>query len=509
MCAFRWIFGFTSLVCILVLSACEPEKTRIRWSPDGSQALVVLPDGLHLCDPEGQLSPLLVAGANSAEWLADSRRLVVLRTEPLTSWAQVSKLIAEPTRRKIIDLATQVRTAAMSYQGDWEQFGDTLKDKIDEQTLGAYFTSIALYLHDQDDAALRAKLGAQWEKAIGAARVDSDVLQTYEINQAAAKPGPVLLQWAVERSAKLLRVSPTGQYVAVSYLATAYAIDHPVPYPACGLGVVALDGSESFRPVSELTTMFVDWTPDGRYLVFGRTDYSDQEKQAGHDNHEDRARLVAITKHKITDLEGTPPENIQNEDLAGVLYSPALRVRCLKDGRILFSTSEMHLPATPNKMPKEQSIFALDPAKPETVTNLIPPKALASTGGLADYFELSPDAKSVSLLSPQGHVLILTLATGEVTACQKDTIQVQTDNGDLNPRIVPQWRTSNQLTYVRLVENPKPGQPVAEVVLRNATTGDCKSLSAKWPAASVRGFLIAPPPAATAAATATAPATQQ
>jgi hypothetical protein len=507
----RWHLNLVlpCLVCALTLSACDPEPTRIVWSPDGSRALVLLPDGLHLCDPQGTLSPLLIAGAAYAEWLPDSRHIVALRHEPLTSWAQVSNLVSEPTRRTIADLAGQVHAVALACQGDWSKFEEARVKSTSPENLQTYDDSLKLFLCAQNDPALRAQFGAAWETWLGKPEMDATVVQTYEVTPASAKPGPILLQGCeLEQYAVRIRVSPTGQYVAVSYTTKAYIVTHQTPFNSSSLGVVPTDGSGTLRPISELTSLFVDWTADERYLVFGRTDSPEPQSMHGTD---DRARLGSITRHRVTDLGANRAEDFHDEDLASVLYSPTMRVRCLKDGRILFSGVELHLPATTADMPEEESLFVLDPARQATVTNLIPRGVLAKTGGLTDYFEVSPDETEVSLLGPKGEVRTLTLATGDVTDWQKDEVAGQDSQSDPKPRIVPQWRTPNQLTFVRPISNPQPGQAVAEVVLvkRNATTSEFNTLSAHWPASSVYGFLVpSPKPPTTAPASASDPATQ-
>ena len=66
------------LLLIAVIVGCDPEQLVV-WSPDGSKAAVIGPDGLHIADPGGKLTPLLVKDVRKIAWFADSHRVAAVR----------------------------------------------------------------------------------------------------------------------------------------------------------------------------------------------------------------------------------------------------------------------------------------------------------------------------------------------------------------------------------------------------------------------------------------------
>ena len=49
----RMVMGVLCMMVAAFLLGCVPE--RVVWSPDGTQAVVVGGDGLHLCDAAGKI----------------------------------------------------------------------------------------------------------------------------------------------------------------------------------------------------------------------------------------------------------------------------------------------------------------------------------------------------------------------------------------------------------------------------------------------------------------------
>ena len=93
-------------LCLLLVSGCL--EKHIVWSPDGSQAAVIARDGLHVCNPAGQLSPLLLPNAYMVAWLKDSQRLVVARTRQVDDWATIAHALG-PERSAQVAALSQIR----------------------------------------------------------------------------------------------------------------------------------------------------------------------------------------------------------------------------------------------------------------------------------------------------------------------------------------------------------------------------------------------------------------
>lgn len=494
----RWFRMLASFLGLLSLTACIPEKNRVIWSPNGSQALALLPDGLHLCTPAGQLSPVLVKGATYAEWLPDSQHIMVLRDEAVTTWDQLTKLTSPATQKTIIELAEEIRNSALAYEGDWDKFTDTLKNSIDINKLNFYGTAIMIYFQNQNDPALKKKMGTHWEEWSKLAQAPTTVLQTYQVKADTLEPGTILFQSAFDKSIRHFRLSPTGTHLAVSYITDTYAISHPQMPPMLSsnsLGVITVEHPETLQEIATNTAWYVDWTKDGQYLVFARTNEPDitSEDSQG-DAALNQMRLGQISQHRITNLGEKPASEYKNEDLARIFYHPLDKVRCLKDGRILFASHEYQLPTTKDNDAPRCTLFVID-AKTNAITNLLPEATNPTIKDLMPYFEVSPDEQYLSLLNGDGYVQVLNLTTHQITDCQTKSVPGQQgdNNSTPKPRIIPQWRNAHQLTYVAPIKDSKPDQPSFEVVLKDFSTNQTISLSADWPATSVQGFLLADP----------------
>src|SRR6266480_7476378 len=84
------------LVLVMAMLGCDPDQVVV-WSPDGSKAVVIGADGLHICDPAGKLTPLLVKDVRKVAWFGDSHRLAAVREVKIASWKEAIKYL-EPER---------------------------------------------------------------------------------------------------------------------------------------------------------------------------------------------------------------------------------------------------------------------------------------------------------------------------------------------------------------------------------------------------------------------------
>ena len=62
---------------------------------------MIAKDGLHLCPPDGQLTPLLLPGVYEAAWFGDSQRLVVARQRSVADWSSIANAIGQERAGKI------------------------------------------------------------------------------------------------------------------------------------------------------------------------------------------------------------------------------------------------------------------------------------------------------------------------------------------------------------------------------------------------------------------------
>lgn len=476
----RCCFLFFLACAALAFAGCW--KDRLAWSPDGSRAVVITKDGLHLCDAEGRITPLLAPGVYRAAWLADSQRLVLARSREIKDYPALRAALG-PER---------TRALAAKAEAIWQQITANPQNGFDgffaveEDDVGA----IALYLREHHGAALlamlveKARIEAQKPKppvpppATDRAAIDlnpdyvpkesdpakdlADLTVEWHSLVAARINGDQLILGATlaEGLAKIhdLRPAPGGS--AVAFVARLEL--SPVRDEGFHIFVALLDGSAPATLVASHTAMNPDWTPDGRALVYLK---SATDRAASGD-----LQLGALVEREVLNASGQIALGEKTRDLAGLIFQGENRVRCLRDGRVLFDAMEFRLPlASSSEGPREEQLFALDRTKADApLVPLIRTRPPDAGRALLTPFEVSPDETQV-LFNAGAAVDILTLATGQLERLSLSIFNDES-NGKNPPRAV--WRRPGELTYVKI------GPTRQELVLRR--DGRETVLSRNW-----------------------------
>lgn len=440
-----------SVALFVLFSGCL--EKHLVWSPDGNRAAVIAKDGLHLCDPAGNLTPLLLPGVNQATWLGDSQGLVVVRGRKAGDWPSIARVVGSE------------RAAAFAARAEavWKQLeaGGTwgiLTQELGKDKDGAV---PMIFLRDRYGEALRAKVSVGDWNDLTSKQVDVSELVMARIAGEQIQVG-TLLHEGLEKI-ESVRVRP-GDCAAAFTTDIALGNDNE-----CRLWLTGVGGTGAV-PVAEHTNLFPDWTPDGRSLVYVQASGSGSTK--------DDLRLATLVRRQVMDDSGQIKVAEKPEDLAGMMFSNQPRVRCLKDGRILFNAVEFSLPIMAKDADVERErLFAVDAARQATLVRVVPrgeeenlPKSLA-------FFEVSPDEKQVLVGGSDGEVSVLTLMTGNVDVLQKA--------GDYNLMAAPVWRNTEEITFARRnpsVDGKKPERK-AEVIRRKVVLqkGDQETvLSRDW-----------------------------
>ncbi len=433
---------------LLAAAGCLPEE-KVFWSPDGRRAVIMAPDGLYLCDGEGALSPRVTGKATGVAWLPDSKRLVVAREQPpLKTWKDVAAFVGEADAKVIMEGAAKLRQEFLAYQGEPGKF----EPKIFEETALSRVVLMGMYLRDNLAEGLPEKLGPEKWKDVQGLEAAVYSLEVGEVDGAAVEfQAPVrLLHPPVN-----LRVSPDGRNVA-------YVTNTVLPKGGWALFVASLGGGLP-RLVAENVALFADWSADGRFLAYARATGPGPASEG-------TLRLGTISRRMVCDAEGKILQTFENAtDLAGLIFQDDLKVRCLRDGRVLFAAASVQLPSTAADMPTRMTLFAVDPQRPATLVAVLPRSAEAEVPQAANYFEVSPDQQRVSIPGPQG-VAVVTLATGAVEEALAE--------GGYSVFFVPTWRSPKELCFA-VEKGAKLGSPNRrEVVLWSS--GGARLLSKTW-----------------------------
>ncbi len=464
----RWLV-LSVLFTTLALAGCLPEK-RVLWSPDGKWALVRGDEGLYLCDEGGQLSPRMAERVDAVTWMPDSRQIILSRREPVHTWAEMAAVMSPERRAEVEARGPKFRSELLAHEGEW----DTFKPRSLGGLSGGEALALLLYVRERRDAALVQRMGDKWadiEKVVGAVHL----FQRGRIDDAGGLTlGDVLLR-DVDNFQEL-RVSPQGRFVA--YRRPMTDEDHT----QC-ISVLPLKAGAAPRAVAEHAAQFYDWSPDGRAIVYAAT------KRAMTDES-DELRLGTLLRQPVAGEDGAILEELPEPDeLAGLVFQPEVRVRCLSDGRILFASFEMGLPCTAKDMPQRAALFAVHPERYPGVLRLVSRQVEPELPDAMALFEVSPDEQHVSIPGMDGRVVVLTLATGAI--CEV----VAKDEVD-RLRTEPAWRTDDELT-VGVVPGAEGAKERAQVALARINWATCTAerriISSAWPDEAVIGVLADKP----------------
>jgi hypothetical protein len=432
----------------LLLGGCLEQC--VVWAPDGQRAAVILDPGLRLCGADGKLTDVLVSDVYAVAWLSDSQQLVLARSHKETAWTPIAKAMGAEAAAAFVargDAMWQRLQTGMPWEAVKPLFGD------------GEFNLTCIYLRERYGDAFKAKLSAEdWaHTGKAAAEIHEAVMARRDGDRIV--PGTQL--YAGLSAVKDIRIAPGDKAVALVLTIPPRNKDNEFRL------VVARVHGTGLTPVADHVANFPDWTPDGRSLVY---------VQAAGPETKDDLRLGTLVQREVLDAKGAIAVSDEPKYLAGWIFSANSRVRCLRDGRILFNAAEISLPIAAEDYGEErEQLFALDPARQATLVRMIPRKREENLPSTLAFFEVSPDEKQVVFGWIEGQVCRLTLATGEVQQIQGKVGQKENLQG------APVWRADGTLTYTRrakAVEGKEPARP-AEVVVRR---GDKEAvLSATWP----------------------------
>jgi len=435
---------------LALLGGCLEE--HLVWSPDGKTAAVIAKDGLHFCDAEGRLTPPLLSGVYAVAWLGDGQRVVVARAHVAEGWADVAQALGPERAAQVTAQAADVWTK-LGAGSPWGVLTMELGKKNAQSVM-------RVFLRERYGEALRAKItSGEWDE-VKSAQVEINELLTARIEGAMVRPGPVLHE-GVEKI-EALRVSPGDQAIAFTTDLT------PDNDKECRLWLTRVDVAGA-TTVAERTAAYPDWTPDARSLVYF---------QAAEGGNKDDLRLATLVRRGVFSDSGQIKLQEKPDDLAGVLFSSHARVRCLRDGRIVFNSVEFSLPVTNKDVEADrEKLFVVDTARQSTLVRVIPRGEEENMPKNLTFFELSPDEQRLLVGGFEGEVSVLTIATGDVGKLQKA--------GDYGLMAAPVWRNNDEITYARrnpAVEGKQPPRQ-AEIVLQkfSPAKGDHETvLSKDW-----------------------------
>lgn len=448
------------VLSIPLLAGCLPEE-RIVWSPDGRRAAVASTKGLYLIDPDGRvLDSFESPRPTRCGWFPDGHRIAVVHYAEARNWSDVADTLTEDQQKRARGESKALEGRIMAHEGSWDDFD---LDPHDELTPGLEIGTL-LYLRDHAPDAVKKKVGENWED-LEKLTAPISILQVFDASDDRFTQGPVLARCMEDLRSP--RVSPNGRNVAV-LRSDAVTEDAPA-----SLYVVPASGG-ALRLVARNVSFDYAWSPDSTSLALIRS----ASAGAGGDT----IHLGSLTTVTIADSDGTLLDKWTRElDRAGLLFDPALGVHWLRDGRLLFSSVEVHLPATSRDMPQQWSLFVLDPRMPAGIARAVARDLESSLDPQLPLFKVSPDETRVALPGPKGRLYLYEFASGGSTEI------VGVDDLEGKTRCLPSWRNPSELTLVRPRQEEGRVLKEGEVVIWK--DGKARVISRSWPDAIKRGWL--------------------
>ncbi len=470
----------------LLLAGCDDPVETVLWSPDGQHGLVrghetvVVNDaGAIIAKPFPKQDGEPSIGVES--WMPDSQRALAVRAVKAKNWSEIAPLLGVERAQAVMRAADEMLRWIKEYRGDWSKFGDSDDPRIKEwmehmgfvaqySDFGEGVSLVIAYLRERHAAAIAP--------LVEAGVADDDAMpRIHELLVRNVLPGAAPAEQILLRSADTLswaRPSPDGRMIA-------FVRNEPERPALC---IVNAQGGEAVQV--DTGAAQAAWMPDGLALVYQKT-------TAPFTAVEQQAQLGTLTRRQVRDAAGAVPAKLADaEDLAGVLYAKAQsRVACLPDGRILFVSCEMSLPAV--ETARELSLFALQSGATRVITRMVSEAAQPKLPARIDRFSVSPDGRHVALPGSSGEVAVLSLESGEVTEIQGEVANYREtkdyENSASEP--APSWRGASELCYIVPAGHAAGGARRAEVVLQ-PLGGAPRAISREWSDELSTGFLPRP-----------------
>jgi hypothetical protein len=170
-------------------------------------------------------------------------------------------------------------------------------------------------------------------------------------------------------------------------------------------------------------------------------------------------------------------------------------VACLPDGRIVFPSEKIALPATIPDPHRGRNLFILTPGDVPQIHPVVREEDESRLPGRLDLFSLSPDGKYVAAPGSNDEVSVISLENAKIQEIQGKAGELSEKKNFANLQdlggIVPSWRNAAELSYVVPAGTSGAGPKRGEFVLRSLN-GEPRVISKTWTDGMTDGFLPRP-----------------
>jgi hypothetical protein len=461
---------------VLNFSGCLPEE-RFWWSPDGTQAAVLVNDQIHLARADGELGAALVAskGLNPdlpkrVSWLRDGSGVVVNRVHNLATWEEMRALVSAEEAAQIERLASAIpallQTVPATEAGSLKHLLAQLSVREKASVSPAFHLAHARQKTAVETALRGFPRGVALLEEVQEETMPFQVHELCLIQLRDARPDG-------EATTLARSVTPLlWPLVSPKFAALAYGRFH-VDGEKLALEVCTLDGKEKLTAAWSTSAAF-DWAADGRSLVFASPTNGDDSLLQTIQRVTVLQESGALMKPRGED-DSSPRELASSVDLAVAIFPSPPRLAALPDGRVLFASVPAKFPVVSKGLEVEPRLFLISadglsvapvPTKPgDLPTNL-------------SFFAVSPDGQRVAVVeSGTDAVAVVELATGR-------TEIVSAGHQGSQCRTLPGWKSATELSFA--ARALAKGEP--RWMLWTPGLG-VRSLSDKWPAGATQKWL--------------------
>jgi len=450
------------LLLVLMLTGCLPEE-RVWWSPQGDVAVVASGDMVQLVTADGHSSRPLNLGRwdelfKSVSWLRDGSGFVAQRTRVVAKWDELRGLIPAEEIRSVemmlplviplletaASLGDQAKTLEDMISGlsesQMKRFAHAMRRKFEQEPERVEKLLLALPKGGELAESFK-KSGTGYEISEQCVfKLDGEVVTE-------AKP----LTCSLLRPALMPHVSPRHDALAFLRL--------DADGKSVALEIITLDGGAEQTVARQVSGAF-DWTPDGRALVFMAPLGGEGEK------------LQSIHRINVIEENGSLAKPGKPVTLATAITLNRPVVQVLADGRVLFASQPVTLPATgtgPELAPRLY-VIAADGSAVAPI-----PTAPGDLPVNLGFFIASPDGKHIAVVeSETDAVAVVEIDTGKTQIISPPHPRWQC-------RTMPAWKSATELTFAALHDGApawmlwSEGKP-----LRCISESWPKSSTAKW-----------------------------
>ncbi|MBX9685465.1 MAG: hypothetical protein K2X27_02110 [Candidatus Obscuribacterales bacterium] len=438
---------FSSAFCLLALTACD--DAYLSWSPDGNSMAFIGNDGLHFADADGNLSGT-IGEAEQVAWLPDSKRVVITDSFRRARWTDAKEYLTATQQKEAIELASYIERQI-------ELRGLDALDK-DEKFKQApqYLTSAAmLYLLETDAPHLKVIIGKSYDDIVKFCALEIHRLKVREANVASESKE----LWHGLADIVGARISPDGRFALIVQKKQSES-------DLYDLMLMPLEPNANPIKIADIAAENPAWTPDSRNVIF----------MEALDKNNSRTNLASLSLLAVRGDDGALLKTFSSPSkLLYLVQSANSDIHCLKDGRILFSSASVELPATGRELSGKENVFSFKLGEHFA-------RKLMSTNDAENEHGVSPmqvNSDETRLILGRDHYLhILNLQSGNV-----DTVEIK-------ETFKPCWRNADELCFAQPVKEKSANRHDAEIVLHSMSTGKERIISNNWPATAVDGILI-------------------